>query len=154
MRNGTATWTRTILSAGLTQSFIQKPDRIRGKCGRTRDGRHYVFKCWIASDSESPQYPLPQQRGPWQSAHVIYQEIHINRIDSSYPPGTYNKSPSPVAVPWGELWWALPTSASVTPLPTLPWLTMPCSDEYTVALDLCYLEKKCQSFSSRKWSWT
>lgn len=156
MRNGTVAWTREILSAEPTQFLIQKPDTIRGKFAKTKDRRAYEFNCEeyhiLVSGSESPQNPWPQQRWPWQSANVICWEIHINRIDWSYSHGTFDKSPSPVAIPWGELWLAPPTSTSVTPLPILPCLTTPCSKEHIAALFLCHLEKKCQSFISWKWS--
>lgn len=151
------------LCHGPEKSYLQNPHSFSYRSliqsegiAKTKDRRSYAFNCEeyhiLVSGSESPQNPWPQQRWPWQSANVIYWEIHINRIDCSYPHGTFNKSPSPVAIPWEELWLALPTSTSVTPLPILPWLTIPCSSEHIAALFLCHLEKKCQSFISWEWS--
>lgn len=34
---------------------------------------------------------------------ILYWKIPMNRIDSSYPHGTYNTPPSPRAPAWGEL---------------------------------------------------
>ena len=138
MRNGTVAWTRKILSAEPIQFLIQKPDTIGGKFAKTKNRRAHAFNCEeyhiLVSGSESPQNPRPQQRWPWPSANVICWEIHINRIDCSYSHGTFNKSPSPVAIPWGELWLAPPTSNSVTALPILPRLTIPCSNEHIAAV--------------------